>query len=537
MEAKRREGYNTHRALHCAAREVSHKTVLIGSPIFQKPPILRVFLDSLMNLERETISIDYIFMDDNTDIQSSQMLESFRPEMSEVTILSGHKGSSYVCNEDSHYWSDTLMFRVAKYKNKMIQYAVDHNYDYLFFVDSDLILHPGLIEHLKLAKKDIVSEIFWSKWHYNTPFEPNVWMFDEYDLIPRKLEENLNETEMEQRKKDFIAKLKMPGLYKVGGLGACTLLSRRALLKGVNFSPIMNLTIHGEDRFFCIRAEVLGLSLYVDTNYPAYHIYRERDLTGVADYVKHCRHKSRTLQHPKRSSHKMTLSMIVKNEEGRYLKQLLTGLQNCIDEAVIIDDASTDKTAQICRESLPGVPLHLITNKQSMFSNESELRKLQWEETIKTNPEWIINLDADEMMESSFWRDIDAILEKESTGAFGFPLFDMWNERQYRDDALWNAHKRHQTLLIRYEPNFAYEWNTKAQHCGRFPSYEGDNCSLEIPYRIQHFGWAREEDRARKQRRYEQLDPGAVFGSQEQYDSILDHNPNLKDWKKYEEEY
>ena len=32
----------------------------------------------------------------------------------------------------------------------------------------------------------------------------------------------------------------------------------------------------GEDRHFCIRAAALGLSLYVDTHYPAYHIYSGR---------------------------------------------------------------------------------------------------------------------------------------------------------------------------------------------------------------------------------------------------------------------
>ena len=34
----------------------------------------------------------------------------------------------------------------------------------------------------------------------------------------------------------------------------------------------------GEDRHFCIRAAALGFTLYVDTHYPAYHIYRESDL-------------------------------------------------------------------------------------------------------------------------------------------------------------------------------------------------------------------------------------------------------------------
>lgn len=526
MPAKRRE-----------VHQVEKQTVLIGSPVFQKPDILKAFLSSLTHLERETITIDYIFTDDNTDLQSSLMLEFFRPEMSVVTILPGDKESMYVCDEKSHYWNDALMFRVAEYKNIMIQHAINHNYDYLFLVDSDLVLHPGLIEHLKRAKQDIISEIFWSKWHYNMPFEPNVWLFDEYDLIPKQLGETLTKTEAMIRKKEFIAKLEVPGLYKVGGLGACTLLSRAALLKGADFSPIKNLTIHGEDRFFCIRAEVLGLSLYVDTHYPAYHIYRERDLAGVSDYVEQCSQEGAILPRPKRSAHKITLSMIVRNEEGRYLEQLLTSLQNCIDEAVIIDDASTDKTAQICQEALPGVKLHLITNKESMFADESGLRKLQWEETIKTNPEWILNLDADEIIERSFWKNIDNLIDKVSVDAFGFPLYDMWNETEYRDDSLWNAHERYFTVLMKYQPQKAYHWNTKAQHCGRFPSYEGDDLVLETSYGIQHFGWAKESSRIAKKRRYELLDPDAVFGDKEQYNSILDANPKLKEWKTNEEKH
>jgi glycosyltransferase involved in cell wall biosynthesis len=496
---------------------------------------LEAFLNSLSHLKKETISVDYIFTDDNKDVQSSRLLEEFSPEGSAVTILQGLKGSSYVCNEESHHWSDALMYRVANYKNEIIRYAIKQQYDYLFFIDSDIIVHPDLLEHLKKAEKEIVSEIFWSKWHYNTPFEPNVWLFDEYDLVPRQLGEELDEKEMEKRKSEFLNQLKVPGLYKVGGLGACTLISRSALLKGVDFSPIMNLTIHGEDRFFCIRAEVLGIPLYVDTHFPAYHIYRKRDLPGVTDYIQQCKEGAPfTIYHPKWSTHKITLSMIVRNEEGRYLKRLLSGLKNCIDEAVIIDDASTDNTASICREELQGIDLHLITNEQSMFSNEYRLRKLQWEETVKTKPEWILNLDADEIIEPDFWKDLYKLLDQKDVNAYGLRLYDMWNDTQYRDDKLWNAHTRYHTVLIRYQPEVTYKWNTKAQHCGRFPVCEGSELITETPYRIQHFGWAREEDRLEKKRRYERLDPDAVYGIKEQYDSIMDSNPNLKEWKVYD---
>ncbi|WP_243137681.1 glycosyltransferase family 2 protein, partial [Desulfofundulus thermobenzoicus] len=70
-------------------------------------------------------------------------------------------------------------------------------------------------------------------------------------------------------------------------LGACTLISRRAMLMGVSFSEIYNLGFIGEDRHFCIRAAALGLELYADTHYPPYHIYRESDLAGLAAYKEH----------------------------------------------------------------------------------------------------------------------------------------------------------------------------------------------------------------------------------------------------------
>src|SRR5690606_16148011 len=60
----------------------------------------------------------------------------------------------------------------------------------------------------------------------------------------------------------------------------------------VSFSEIKNLSFWGEDRHFCIRAAALGLSLYVDTNYPAYHIYRESDLEGVWKYKEICSNRS-----------------------------------------------------------------------------------------------------------------------------------------------------------------------------------------------------------------------------------------------------
>jgi len=510
---------------------LNKKRILVGSPVYQKPEILDAFLKSLGNLSRDTISIDYMFVDDNIDENSSKLLAEFEREESKVMVLHGKKQDAYVCNDDTHYWDDGLILKVATYKNDIIKHALEEHYDYLFFVDSDLVLHPNLIEYLKNLNKEIVSEIFWTQWHNDQPLQPNVWLFDEYDLVPKKLGEKLTEEEMDIRYKQFLAHLKIPGVYEVGGLGACTLISRDALIAGVSFQPIKNLTIPGEDRFFCIRAVVLGIDLFVDTHYPAYHIYREKDLDGVEDYLKSGEIGLAFARQYKDRGNKLTLSMIVKNEGQRYLNQVLNSLRGHIDEAVIIDDGSTDNTIRICQETLQGIPLHIIQNEQSMFTNEVELRKKQWNETIKTNPDWILNLDADEILEDGFWASAENLINRRDIDFYFFRLYDMWNKSHYREDKYWNAHSIYRPFLLRYQPHFNYVWNETPQHCGRFPVNALLFPKTTSEFRVKHLGWATETDRAAKYQRYKLLDPDAMYGSREQYDSIMDANPNLIKWE------
>jgi len=509
---------------------LNKKRVLVGSPVYQKPEILENFLKSLKGLNQHTVSMDYMFVDDNIDEKSSKLLAEFEREGSRVITISGKEQGEYLCNDESHHWNDDLMLKVANYKNLIIDYAIENNYDYLFFVDSDLVLHHNLVEHLKTENKDIISEIFWSQWHKDRPLEPNVWLFDEYDLVPKRLGENLSEKEMKLREIKFLNQLRIPGVYEVGGLGACTLISRAALVEGVSFKSIKNLTIHGEDRFFCIRAAVLGIDLFVDTHYPAYHIYREEDLDGVKDYVKACEADYNFVREYKEKDNKVTLSMIVKNEEGRYLKQMLNSVKQHIDEAVIIDDASTDNTINMCREILKDIPLHIIQNEKSMFDSEADLRKKQWSETIKTNPDWILNLDADEILEEGFWDNSQKLIDDKNYDFYCFRLFDMWNATHYREDKYWNAHSMYRPFLMRYQPKFNYLWNETPQHCGRFPINTFSFPIATSEFRVKHLGWATEEDRAMKYNRYALLDPDAIYGIKSQYDSIMDANPNLIKW-------
>ena len=274
-------------------KETTKKRVLIGSPIRQKPHILKEFLQSLEELVQVSCECNYLFIDDNTNEESILMLFEFSKKMQGRCSLAQNPNKAatepYVCNEITHYWRDSIIWKVAAFKDFIINYAREQNYDYLLLIDSDMVLNPLTLEQLILDNKDIVAEIWWTNWVPNTAKSPSVWLYDAYTMYEIRGTDQLSEQEKQQRQSDFIQKLLTPGLYEVGGLCACTLVCKKALQAGVKFERIKNISFWGEDRHFCIRALALGLELFVDTHYPAYHIYRESELAGVAEYKENCK--------------------------------------------------------------------------------------------------------------------------------------------------------------------------------------------------------------------------------------------------------
>lgn len=536
--------------------------VLIGSPIHQRPMVLKEFLNSLLRLNIADIELDFHLVDDNDDEESSRLLQEFQSMGDHIYLQSSGFHDAYIRNDTTHFWNTNLVWKVANFKNLMINRAQTLNYDYLFLIDSDLILHPDTLRHLIGTNKDIISEVFWTQWQPETMFQPQVWMHDEYnqwELLPG---EKLQPEEINRRFHEFIAKMRIPGIYEVGGLGACTLISQYAIKAGVSYNQIRNISYWGEDRHFCIRAAALGIPLFVDTHYPALHLYRDSDLSKVENFIETTETKaeatdtenssstdevpasvmptpttdnpdnesSKETVPPARKRPKLTLTMVVKNESGRFLRQVLEEHRKYIDEAVIIDDGSTDNSAAICLEVLEGIPVHLVHNTISKFSNEIELRKQQWEEVLKTKPEWILSLDADEIFEASFAVNIEPLLYADEVDLFCFRLYDLWNATHYREDIYWRSHLNYRPFLLRYKEDFNYVWNESPQHCGRFP----ENV-FELPHqlsnlRLKHLGWSKAEFRLEKYLRYMLLDPDGQYGWKEQYLSILDEHPHLIPW-------
>lgn len=516
--------------------------VLIGGPVRQTPAILTEHLESLERLSTHGLNVHYAFVDDNVEAGSRELLATFARRCENVRILTGTPDDAYHCDETTHHWREDLIWKVARFKNELLSIARSEDYDFIFLVDSDLYLHPETLSHLVSLRKDIVSEVFWTKWRPELIALPQVWAMDQYQLYEAPRGAVLGEEETSGRTMAFLQMLSRPGTYRVGGLGACTLISRRALSAGVSFSEIYNLGFSGEDRHFCIRAVALGLELYADTHYPPFHIYRSSELTALRDYKATVLSKDpggeimtfihggyKRVVNTVRSQ--ITLAMLVRNEADRYLPAVLRHAAQYVDQAVILDDASTDNTVEVCRQALQGIPAFIHVGDTPGFANEVNLRRRLWELAIAHEAEWILCLDADEMFEDRAVTMIKELVQRADVDVWGFRLFDFWDKEHYRADRLWNAHQRYIPFLVRYQPHFPYQWRESPLHCGRFPENITLLPALACDLRLKHFGWATEADRRQKYERYMEADPDGKYGVLDQYRSILDPAPNLIRWQ------
>lgn len=232
---------------------------------------------------------------------------------------------------------------------------------------------------------------------------------------------------------------------------------------------------------------------------------------------------------------KITAMMIVRNEANRYLQPCLKSLMDYVDEIIILDDASTDTTPDIC-QSVPIVKFY--ERQDALFLiDEAQLRQQLWFITVDNKPEWILALDADEFLETRAKHEIPYLLKQKYFQAISFRLFDFWgSEKYYRIDGLWNPWLRgFSNYLIKYQPDLASTWPDLKFHCGRLPLAYRHLPNLESALRIKHMGWVNPTDIQNKYKRAIERDPTFKYMSKEHYESILypPENVILEIWNEH----
>lgn len=124
---------------------------------------------------------------------------------------------------------------------------------------------------------------------------------------------------------------------------------------------------------------------------------------------------------------KIVAAIGFRNEADFYLERVIKDLQTYVDEIVAVDDNSTDNSVTLV-QSL-GVPVTKNPGP-SFLENPKQFKEFVLNLALKKNPNWILRLDADEIVEPKFKKDIRAIAQGQQLYV-QFKFAHMWDEKYY----------------------------------------------------------------------------------------------------------
>jgi hypothetical protein len=260
--------------------------VVIASPVRKPAAIVAAWLQSLAwQVIPRGVQPFYLFIDDGCDPDARALLDQFVVERGGLVWNMGGAQPDFSDVGATHMWSHTAMNRVGAIKDKVLEFARVNRAEAVWLVDADLICDPMTLTSLWSVPEPVVSGVYWTAWskvpaeHPPVHSGPQVWLQHPYGLAGRGMEEW-----------EFRRRLIDRQLTEVGGLGACTLIRREALVAGVSFAPWPGNTLEGigqgEDRHFCMRASALHLRLMADPWPDIFHIYhRPEDEALIPEYL------------------------------------------------------------------------------------------------------------------------------------------------------------------------------------------------------------------------------------------------------------
>lgn len=179
-------------------------------------------------------------------------------------------------------------------------------------------------------------------------------------------------------------------------------------------------------------------------------------------------------------SPKISLCMIVKNEEA-CIHTCLDSVKDFVDEMIIVDTGSTDKTVEICEAFGANV---FAYEWQDHFA---DARNFGLE---KATGDWILWMDADEEMDLEDGKRLKELLHNKEDSLFYIQLINYIGDEKNEDDAFLIAHSRLFRNGIGFRFHFPIHETLNVEEV--LPTLTQDLQIQILPIRIYHYGYMNE---------------------------------------------
>lgn len=215
---------------------------------------------------------------------------------------------------------------------------------------------------------------------------------------------------------------------------------------------------------------------------------------------------------------KLSLAIICRDEE-RDLPHCLDSVRGLVDEIVLVDDHSTDRTKEIAEGA--GAVVH-----RRRFTNYAEQKQFALDHAAGP---WILHLDADERLSEELREEIKEVFDSKASGARELPdAFELKYDNRFLGGKLrfgGLANERHVRLFRKDKARFKG---------GRLhEGLEVDGRVERLAGRVIHFSYRDLHDYLRKMNRYTTLAAEKMHASGRRWRAWHALALPLEFWKRY----
>jgi len=219
--------------------------ILCGAPISEDASVFKAHVESLL---AQGYVMDYKGIDNSPEkLESPKGFNSI--EWRREPTMGEYK-------QRRSRWDKRRIRKVGEWREELRLSAISGDYDYLFMVDSDLILGEDTLGLLLKEQKDFISGVVWTKFRPNKNWK---WV-NVFDI---------NGTTWANIDSGFRNRLRGDGgVHQAQMTGACSLISRN-ILGRVSYAVIPGVV--GEDLCLAIRARDANIPLYAHAGVKIEH--------------------------------------------------------------------------------------------------------------------------------------------------------------------------------------------------------------------------------------------------------------------------
>lgn len=225
---------------------------------FLKPKVLI----AIVTIDRDAYAIPQIYDSLKNELNSNTDLLIICRESDKQTIEKWTKIDGVIIRTVPHY---EIKGRhnyeaIALKRNIAREYAISNNYDYLLFIDSDVIIQRSTIHKLIYANVDICLVPYGVKWLNNMPA---IGVRNSSDPSGYSIKMITADSESDEFYENCA----------IGGMG-CTLLNKKAMKIPFKYGELKNneRNVFGEDIGYFMAANDANLEIKYLANHPIKHL-------------------------------------------------------------------------------------------------------------------------------------------------------------------------------------------------------------------------------------------------------------------------